>query len=58
MRSIQAFRNRVAHHDCLLKQPVRERYEEMVRISGWIDPDAATWIEGQSDVLGLLAGKP
>ncbi|MHB1774066.1 MAG: Abi family protein [Acidimicrobiales bacterium] len=26
MRSIQGFRNRVAHHHCLLSQPVRERF--------------------------------
>jgi len=58
MRSIQAFRNRVAHHDCLLNQPVRDRYDEMVRISGWIDADAATWLEQQSDVVSLLASKP
>jgi Abi-like protein len=58
MRSIQAFRNRVAHHDCLLNQPVRERYDEMIRISGWIDADAATWLEGQSAVVALLASKP
>jgi hypothetical protein len=58
MRSLQAFRNRVAHHDCLLNQPVRERYDEMIRISGWIDADAATWLEGQSSVLALLASKP
>lgn len=58
MRSLQAFRNRVAHHDCLLNQPVRERYDEMIRISGWIDADAATWLEGQSSVVALLASKP
>jgi hypothetical protein len=58
MRSIQAFRNRVAHHDCLFNQPVRERYDEMIRISGWIDADAATWLEGQSAVVALIASKP
>jgi hypothetical protein len=58
MRSIQAFRNRVAHHDCLLKHPVLERYEEMLRISGWIDPAASVWLEDQSDVVELLANQP
>lgn len=58
MRLIQAFRNRVAHHDCLLKQPVRERYDEIIRIAGWIDPAAAAWIESQSEVPVLLAKKP
>ena len=58
MRSIQAFRNRVAHHDCLLNQPVRDRYDEMIRISGWIDAHAATWLERQSAVIALLSSKP
>ncbi|MHB1538540.1 MAG: hypothetical protein ACYCYN_08605 [Solirubrobacteraceae bacterium] len=48
----------MAHHDCLSNQPVRERYEEMIRISGWIDVDAATWLEAQSSIVALLAAKP
>lgn len=58
MRSLQSFRNRIAHHDCLLAQPVQRRIDQMVLIAQWIDPDAATWLGAQSDVLSLLASKP
>lgn len=58
MRSIQTFRNRVAHHDCLLAQPVAERMDAMTRIAGWIDADAADWLERRCDVQSLLANQP
>jgi hypothetical protein len=58
MRLIQRFRNRVAHHDCLLTQPVAERIGDMKRIAGWIDPDAETWLDEQCSVAALLASKP
>jgi hypothetical protein len=58
MRELQAFRNRVAHHDCLLAQPLSRRYEQMITIAEWIDPDAAAWISGCSDVPRLLGERP
>jgi hypothetical protein len=58
MRLIQRFRNRVAHHDCLLAQPVAERIGDMKRIAGWIDPDAEAWLDEQCSVAALLASKP
>lgn len=58
MRSLQAFRNRVAHHDCLLAQPVADRVAEMQQIAGWIDPDAETWLDGLCRVSRLLESKP
>jgi hypothetical protein len=57
MRSLQAFRNRVAHHDCLLAQPVEQRYEEIMRIAGWIDPAAQRWLEEASQVPAMLASQ-
>jgi hypothetical protein len=58
MRSIQTFRNRVAHHDCLLFQPVADRVGEMKRIAGWIDPEAAIWLDELCTVSRLLANRP
>jgi hypothetical protein len=58
MRLAQRFRNRVAHHDCLLGQPVRQRVQDMKRIAGWIDPAARSWLETQCSVGALLADKP
>lgn len=58
MREIQRFRNRVAHHDCLLQQDIKQRADDMLRIAGWIDPDAEEWLRSHSRVHALLAGKP
>jgi hypothetical protein len=58
MRQIQRFRNRVAHHDCLLSQDIARRANEMLMIAGWIDPDAEIWLKTRSRVHDLLARKP
>jgi hypothetical protein len=58
MARIQRFRNRVAHHDCLLGQDVAGRVEEMLRIVGWIDPEARAWLEARARVAELAAQMP
>lgn len=58
MRLLQRFRNRVAHHDCLLGQSIRDRADDMLLIAGWIDPDAAAWLGERSRVHALLAARP
>jgi hypothetical protein len=58
MRLLQRFRNRVAHHDCLLRQNIGDRANDMLLIAGWIDPDAASWLRERSRVHALLAAKP
>jgi hypothetical protein len=58
MRLLQRFRNRIAHHDCLLRQDIGSRADDMLLIAGWIDPKAATWLREQSRVHPLLAAMP
>lgn len=58
MRRLQRFRNRIAHHDCLLRQDIGQRVDDMLLIAGWIDPDAASWLRERSRVSTLLATKP
>ena len=58
MSRIRRFRNRVAHHDCLLGQDVAARAEEMLRIVAWIDPGAGAWLAARSRVLELAAQMP
>lgn len=58
MRELQAFRNRLAHHDCLLNQPIKHRYEQTLMIASWIDPAAGAWLNAQSNVPDLLRDKP
>jgi len=58
MRLLQRFRNRVAHHDCLLGQNIERRADDMLEIAGWIDLDARAWLESHSQVHNLLAERP
>jgi hypothetical protein len=58
MHLIQRFRNRVAHHDCLLEQAIEERANDMIRIAGWIDPAAEAWLDSHSGVRALMVEKP
>lgn len=58
MLQVQKFRNRVAHHDCLLAQPVTTRVTTMLEIAGWIEPDARAWMLRHVDVAAVLARRP
>lgn len=58
MRLLQRFRNRIAHHDCLLRQDIEGRADDMLLVAGWIDPEAAAWLHQRSDVHSLLTARP
>lgn len=58
MRLLQRFRNRIAHHDCLLHQDIEGRANDMLLVAGWIDPNAAAWLRQRSDVPALLTARP
>jgi hypothetical protein len=58
MKLIQRFRNRVAHHDSLLRQDVPSRLDDMLAIAGWIDPAARIWLESRSDALAIAHARP
>jgi hypothetical protein len=58
MKELQRFRNRVAHHDSLLRQDVPSRLEDMLDIAGWIDPAARAWLEEQTDAPALARARP
>jgi hypothetical protein len=58
MRLIQRFRNRLAHHDCLLSQDPGRRVADMHRIAGLIDPAAADWIADQCQVEAVMSNRP
>jgi hypothetical protein len=63
-------RNRIAHHENLIRPkwtirrgPKVEMAPEQVHelclvVARWIEPDAATWLQGRSRVLEVLAERP
>lgn len=58
MEALRRFRNRLAHHDSILFQPVAARHDDMLEIAGLIDPAAMAWLRASSRVDDLLAARP
>jgi len=58
MPGIRQFRNRLAHHDCILDQNIAARHEDILTVVGWADPAASRWLDDQSRVTEILARRP
>lgn len=58
LEAARKFRNRVAHHDSLLSVDVEARLRELDTVARAIDPNAAEWIDRQSEVPRLLGERP
>ncbi|MGX9670395.1 hypothetical protein [Mycobacterium sp. HM-7] len=56
------FRNRVAHHECIIsaplppnrRHPLRARLRDIHALLRWLDPDVHEWASGSNRVTGLL----
>jgi hypothetical protein len=58
MSSLVPFRNRLAHHETIVRRPIAGHLEEMLTLAGLIDPSARAWIESVSRVETVLADRP
>jgi hypothetical protein len=58
MSRLVPFRNRLAHHETIIRRPISNHYEEMLRLAELIDPDARAWIESVTRVPEVLAKRP
>jgi hypothetical protein len=58
MSKLVPFRNRLAHHETIIRRPISSHYEEMLQLAGLIDPDARAWIESVSRVPEILGKRP
>lgn len=58
MEDLRQLRNRCSHQDSLLKVNPRIELNKIMRLVGWIDPDAVQWISGISRVEEILEKKP
>jgi hypothetical protein len=45
---IRTLRNRVAHHEPIIQWNLPQHYENILRITGWLSPAAATWCRAHS----------
>jgi hypothetical protein len=58
MSRLVPFRNRVAHHETIIRRPIKTHYEDMLELAGLIDPDARAWIENITRVPEMLDKRP
>lgn len=56
--AIRRFRNRVAHHEPILRVPLQDEMRRLVRVIGWQSPVTAGWLEREQEVGRLLARRP
>ena len=58
MSNLVPFRNRLAHHETIVRRPIAQHYAEMLTLAGLVDADAQTWIESVSRVKSVLRDRP
>ncbi|MEE7462090.1 hypothetical protein MFUR16E_12700 [Methylobacterium fujisawaense] len=58
VRDINYLRNRIAHHEPLLHQPVRARHADIVALTGLISPVMSRWLKHFSTVAAITRNKP
>lgn len=56
--SLREFRNRIGHHHRIWALDVSQKYDQILTLSGYIDPDLATWIDQQSRVREVIERRP
>jgi hypothetical protein len=58
MSNLVPFRNRLAHHETIIRRPIASHYSDMLMLAGLIDSDARAWIEEVSRVDLILRERP
>lgn len=58
MSNLVPFRNRLAHHETIIRRPISSHQEEMLALVGLIDSDARAWVEEISRVNEILNARP
>lgn len=51
---LREFRNRVGHHHRIRMEDMRGRYDDLLDVTGFIDPDLPTFIDERSQVRRLM----
>jgi hypothetical protein len=55
LTSIKELRNRIAHHETLIKKKVEQDYAELMETIGWISPTLRRWVEHHNDFPDVYA---
>jgi hypothetical protein len=52
---IKTLRNRIAHHETLIKRDVQKDYRDILQAIGWISPTVLVWIKSTNCFEARLA---
>ena len=58
LNQLVQLRNKLAHHEALIDEPVAEHLDRALFVAATVDEDAKTWIAGTSRVLDVLGERP
>lgn len=55
---VASFRNRVSHHEPLIRSNITQIYSDLMKLLLWVCPDTAAWICPHCDVPKIVRQKP
>lgn len=58
LRELRRLRNRVAHYEPILAQPLAQLYGNLTTLTGWLSPAAAAWIARTSAWAAIYPAVP
>lgn len=57
LSELRELRNRIAHHEPIIGQPLDDRYAKICKVTGWMEPDAEVWINQVSTWPAVYIGQ-
>jgi hypothetical protein len=58
MQRLHFLRNRIAHHEPIHQRNLAQDHNDLLRLAGWICPDARAWVARTSGCCTVLAHRP
>lgn len=58
LADLRNLRNRIGHHHRIWTYPYLQRYNQILTLAGYIDPELRDWIAAQSTVPAAIANFP
>jgi hypothetical protein len=55
---LHALRNRVAHHEPLLTEPLDDRYTDLLDVVSFVHPQLRSWLDTHNRLLHTLGRRP
>ncbi|CAN5805944.1 Abi family protein [soil metagenome] len=58
LQKLRKLRNRIAHHEPIYEELVKELHSDLLKVLGWIDPALAHWVQDGSRTIELWNNRP